>query len=134
MANRKMKSSSSRTILIVDDEEALSHMLNDLLSGEGYKVLEANNAARALGVLKSTHVDLMISDIIMPGMDGFELVAKVKELYPQVKIQLVSGYSEQIQDDNVLHKKILYKPYSQFDMIDRVKDILSSDGLDNVNQ
>ena len=128
-----MKSSSSRTILIVDDEEALSQMLNDLLSAEGYKILEANNAAQALGILKSTHVDLMISDIVMPGMDGFELVEKVKELYPQVKIQLVSGYSDQIQDDVVLHKKILYKPYSQFDMIERVKDILSDVVIGNVN-
>lgn len=133
MANRKMKSNSNKTILIVDDEEALSQMLNDLLSSEGYKVLEANNAARALGILKSTHVDLLISDIIMPGMDGFELVAKVKELYPQVKIQLVSGYSEQIKNDNVLHKKILYKPYSQFDMIERVKDILSGEEFGNVS-
>ena len=128
-----MKSSSSRTILIVDDEEALSQMLNDLLSAEGYKILEANNAAQALGILKSTHVDLMISDIVMPGMDGFELVEKVKELYPQVKIQLVSGYSDQIQDDVVLHKKILYKPYSQFDMIERVRDILSDVVIGNVN-
>ena len=128
-----MKSSSSKTILIVDDEEALSQMLNDLLSAEGYKILEANNAAQALGILKSTHVDLMISDIVMPGMDGFELVEKVKELYPQVKIQLVSGYSDQIQDDVVLHKKILYKPYSQFDMIERVNDILSDVVIGNVN-
>ena len=128
-----MKSNSSSTILIVDDEEALSQMLNDLLSAEGYKILEANNAVQALGFLKSTHVDLMISDIVMPGMDGFELVEKMKELYPQVKIQLVSGYSDQIQGDVVLHKKILYKPYSQFDMIERVKDILSGDLNGSVN-
>ena len=128
-----MKSNSSSTILIVDEEEALSQMLNDLLSAEGYKILEANNAVQALGILKSTHVDLMISDIVMPGMDGFELVEKMKELYPQVKIQLVSGYSDQIQGDVVLHKKILYKPYSQFDMIERVKDILSGDLNGSVN-
>jgi len=122
-----MASSSNKTILIVDDEEALSHMLNDMLSDEGYQVLEANSATRALGILKSTKVDLMISDIIMPGMSGFELVEKVNELYPQVKIQLVTGYSDQVQDDVVLHKKILYKPYQQFDMLERVKNMLESE-------
>lgn len=122
-----MASSFNKTILIVDDEEALSHMLNDMLSEEGYHVLEANSAARALGILKSTKVDLMISDIIMPGMSGFELVDKVHELYPQVKIQLVTGYSDQVQDDVVLHKKILYKPYQQLDILERVSNLLQSD-------
>ncbi len=120
-----MMPDNSKTILIVDDEEALSHLLGGMLLTEGYKVLEANNATRALGILKSTKVDLMISDIVMPDMDGFELVTKVNELYPQIKIQLVSGYSDQMLDDTVLHKKILYKPYSQFDMIERVNSILS---------
>ena len=121
-----MTSGLNKTILIVDDEEALSHMLNDILSDEGYQVLEANSAERALGILKSTHVDLMISDIIMPGMGGFELVEKVNELYPEVKIQLVTGYSDQVQEDVVLHKKILYKPYQNFDMLERVKSMLDT--------
>jgi len=121
-----MASSRIKTILIVDDEEALSNMLNDMLSDEGYQVLEANSAERALGILKSTNVDLMISDIIMPGMGGFELVEKVNELYPEVKIQLVTGYSDQVQEDVVLHKKILYKPYQNFDMLERVKSMLDS--------
>jgi len=123
-----MASSRIKTILIVDDEEALSNMLNDVLSEEGYQVLEANSAERALGILKSTNVDLMISDIIMPGMGGFELVEKVNELYPEVKIQLVTGYSDQVQEDVVLHKKILYKPYQNFDMLERVKSML--DGIE----
>ena len=122
-----MASSSNKTILIVDDEEALSHMLSDTLSNEGYQVLEANSAVRALGILKSTKVDLMISDIIMPGMSGFELVDKVNELYPRVKIQLVTGYSDQVRDDVVLHKKILYKPYQHFDVLERVKSLLQSE-------
>ena len=121
-----MTSSRSKTILIVDDEEALSHMLNDVLSDEGYQVLEANSAERALGILKSTQVDLMISDIVMPGMSGSELVEKVKALYPQVKIQLVSGYSDQVQNDIVLHKKMLYKPYQNVEMLARVKSMLES--------
>lgn len=121
-----MTSSRSKTILIVDDEEALSHMLNDVLSDEGYQVLEANSAERALGILKSTQVDLMISDIVMPGMSGSELVEKVKTLYPQVKIQLVSGYSDQVQNDIVLHKKMLYKPYQNVEMLERVKSMLES--------
>jgi len=119
-----MSTTGHETILIVDDEAALCQTLNDMLSEEGYRLLEASSGLRALEILESIHVDLMISDIKMPGMSGFDLVEKVNELYPQVKIQLVSGYSDQVQENRVLHKKILYKPYSRLDMIERVKNML----------
>ena len=121
-----METTSTKTILIVDDETALCHMLSDMLSEEGYRLLEASSGTLALDILKSTDVDLIISDIEMPGMTGFDLLKQVNELYPQIKMQLVSGYSDQVENGNVLHKKILYKPYSQFDMIERVKDMLGS--------
>ena len=121
-----METTSTKTILIVDDETALCHMLSDMLSEEGYRLLEASSGTLALDILKSTDVDLIISDIEMPGMTGFDLLKQVNELYPQIKMQLVSGYSNQVENGNVLHKKILYKPYSQFDMIERVKDMLSN--------
>jgi len=122
-----MELKNNQTILVVDDEAALCHTLNDVLSGEGYRLLEANSGSRALDILKSTHVDLIISDIEMPGMNGYDLVEKVNELYPHIKIQLVSGYSNRVRDDIVLHKKILYKPYTKGDMIERVKSMLSDD-------
>jgi len=122
-----MSPNNNETILIVDDEAALCQTLNDMLSEEGYRLLEANSGFRALDILKSTNVDLMISDIKMPGMSGFDLVEKVNELYPQVKIQLVSGYTDQVDENWVLHKKILYKPYSRFDMIERVRNMLNGE-------
>jgi len=122
-----MAATGNETILIVDDEDALCQTLNDMLSEEGYRLLEASSGSRALDILKSTNVDLMISDIKMPGMSGFDLVEKVNELYPQVKIQLVSGYSDQVDENRVLHKKILYKPYSRFDMIERVRNMLNGE-------
>jgi CheY-like chemotaxis protein len=121
-----METTSTKTILIVDDETALCHMLSEMLAEEGYRLLEASSGTLALDILKSTDVDLIISDIEMPGMTGFDLLKQVNELYPKIKIQLVSGYSDQVENGNVLHKKILYKPYSQFDMIERVRDMLGS--------
>jgi len=121
-----METTSTKTILIVDDETALCHMLSEMLAEEGYRLLEASSGTLALDILKSTDVNLIISDIEMPGMTGFDLLKQVNELYPKIKIQLVSGYSDQVENGNVLHKKILYKPYSQFDMIERVKDMLSN--------
>ncbi len=121
-----METTSTKTILIVDDETALCHMLSEMLAEEGYRLLEASSGTLALDILKSTDVDLIISDIEMPGMTGFDLLKQVNELYPKIKIQLVSGYSDQVENGNVLHKKILYKPYSQFDMIERARDMLGS--------
>ena len=122
-----MESTNNKTILVVDDEAALCHTLTDVLSGEGYRLLEANSVLRALDILKSNQIDLIISDIEMPGMNGYDLVGKVNELYPHIKIQLVSGYSDRVRDDIVLHKKILYKPYRNSEMIERVKSMLGSD-------
>ncbi len=116
--------SVGETILVVDDEPALSAMLEDLLSFHGYKFLQANSAEQALKILQSNHVDLVISDITMPGMDGFELYEKVSQLYPSIKIQLVSGYSEKAQTDQVLHKKVLYKPFHSNEILTHIRSLL----------
>lgn len=118
-----MEYTGHETILVVDDEPSLSNLLDDMLSSVGYRLIQANSAEHALHILQSNHVDLLISDIAMPGMDGYELAKTVSRQYPEVKVQLVSGYSE-IADDDVLHKKVLYKPFKTNDVLMRVRSLL----------
>ncbi len=118
-----MEYTGHETILVVDDEPSLSNLLDDMLSSVGYRLIQANSAEHALHILQSNHVDLLISDIAMPGMDGYELAKAVSRQYPEVKVQLVSGYSE-IADDDVLHKKVLYKPFKSNDVLMRVRSLL----------
>lgn len=81
------------TVLVVDDEVALRDLAGLILSGHGYQVLLADGGEPALALLAENRVDLVVSDVIMPGMDGYQLAQAIRRDYPGVAIQLVSGFS-----------------------------------------
>ncbi len=82
------------TILIVDDDYEIREMISDFLrDSEGYDVLEAENGKQALDILKSNKTDLVISDINMPGMKGFDLLKEVRDRFPLVKRVLITAYN-----------------------------------------
>lgn len=119
--------SGYETILVVDDEEALRNLAEEMLSSHGYKVLVAENGEAALDVLKSNKVDVLFSDVIMPGMDGYELASRVKADYPKIKIQLASGFSDMYhvrKFDEVLHELRLQKPYSSKMLLQKIRELL----------
>ena len=123
-------SEAVKEILIVDDEPSLRELLEEILQTHGYRVISAENAEIALDMLSREHVDLLISDVIMPGMDGYELSKKVRELYPDMKIQLASGFSDDrhIKNDEYnLHASILNKPFDRQQLLLRVHELLSVD-------
>ncbi|MBL8025924.1 MAG: response regulator [Fibrobacteres bacterium] len=81
-------------ILIVDDEPSIKELLKEFLSGEGYTTETASDGIDALDILKSdANFDLIISDINMPRMKGFELLKQVEILYPRIKRVLLTAYS-----------------------------------------
>lgn len=79
-------------ILIVDDEDIIRGMLEAELE-ESYSVTTAKNAAEALELCKNNTFDLVISDINMPGMKGYDLLAEIKKLYPATKVSLITAYN-----------------------------------------
>ncbi|MBD3346789.1 MAG: response regulator [Chitinivibrionales bacterium] len=79
-------------VLIVDDEAIMRDMLEIELE-EQYHINTASNANQALEILKNDTIDLVISDINMPGMKGYELIKIVKENYPHTKVALITGYN-----------------------------------------
>ena len=116
-------------ILIVDDEPALRELTCEILSIANYKVLVAGDGEAALAILANEPVDLMISDIIMPKMTGYELAKIVSERYPLTKIQLASGYnSEQAlkDDQKALHHHILRKPFRSSQLLYTVAELLNA--------
>jgi len=116
-------------ILIVDDEPALRELTREILSIANYKVVVAGDGEAALAILANEPIDLMISDIIMPKMTGYELAKIVSKKYPLTKIQLASGYnSEQalMEDHEILYSPILRKPFRSSQLLDAVAELLKS--------
>ena len=114
-------------ILLVDDEIALLDLSREILEQNGYTVIAVDSAEKALDILAGQSVDLLISDILMPGMDGCQLASIVSEKYPEIKIQLVSGYSERrslAAIDESLYKQALTKPVKFETLLNRVYELL----------
>jgi two-component system, response regulator, stage 0 sporulation protein F len=85
---------AKQVILIVDDEEGLREGLSKLLEAEGYAVLAAETGERALEILATTRIDLVLTDMRMPGMDGIALLKKIRELYGDVGVIILTGYGQ----------------------------------------
>jgi PAS domain S-box-containing protein len=79
-------------ILVVDDDLGICHSLHDLLTGEGCHVLLASSAAEALEQLRTQGVDLVLSDVVMPDADGYDLLLQVREQYPDVPVVLMTAF------------------------------------------
>ncbi|SEM28965.1 two-component system, response regulator YesN [Butyrivibrio sp. ob235] len=92
-------------LLLVDDEPFILQGLKVLLNyeDEGYEVYTASNGQDALDLIKTTNIDLIISDIKMPEMDGLELLANVRERYPDIYFVILSGYAEFSYAQKALH-------------------------------
>jgi DNA-binding NtrC family response regulator len=86
-----MDTGPKRTILIVDDEESVRSPLSRLLTGEGHAVLEAADATTALQILQEKQVHLVISDQMMPGMSGVDLLKLVRVRHPHVLRIMLTG-------------------------------------------
>jgi CheY-like chemotaxis protein len=117
-------------ILLVEDDEQVRGAILRQLRGLGYTVSEASDGQKALNVLESGEVfDLMLSDMVMPNLDGPGLVDAVWRRWPDMKVLLMSGYSEHVArkhgaiDERV---RILAKPFRRIDLATRVRETLDT--------
>ena len=118
------------TILLVEDEDAVRMFASRALKNKGYNVYEANSGVSALEVMETMpeKIDLLISDVMMPQMDGPTLVAKIREDYPKLKVIFISGYAEDALDENIAREDFLFlpKPFSLKQLAEQVKDAIES--------
>jgi CheY-like chemotaxis protein len=82
-------------ILLVEDEPITRNAFADMLRREGHLVIQAADGAQALSLLGKSHVDLVITDLVMPKLTGFDLVGQIRLKWPHVPILLISGYLSQ---------------------------------------
>ena len=118
-------------ILVVDDEHALADTLALILERAGYKSTAAYSASEALLAVEKQRPDLIISDVMMPVMNGVDFAVKVSKLHLGIKVLLISGHAgtqdmvEAARSDG-LSLDLLAKPVLPEDLLARVADILDS--------
>ncbi len=118
-------------VLIVDDEDIIREFVRGILTDEGIHVLEANGGKEAIELFKEQHkkIDLVILDMIMPGIKGDEVLREMRYLRPDVKVIISSGFMSEEQRENLREYKVdgyLDKPYRDQDVIRTIFNILSS--------
>ncbi|MGA3295424.1 MAG: PAS domain S-box protein [Candidatus Acidiferrales bacterium] len=124
--------SGSGTILLVEDDEALRTLILHSLTGRGYTVLEAANGTEALRIAgqRSREIELLLTDVVMPGMSGPQVADRVVALCPDVKVVYMSGYSEfAAKHDDLLKQgwRLLQKPLTLNDLVRAVRESLEAD-------
>jgi signal transduction histidine kinase len=127
-ANRDLH--GTETILVVDDESLVLTMAETILTEFGYKVLTASGGQKALAILSrdDIQVNLVVTDMVMPGMSGRELIERVRQLTPAMKILSMSGYL--MPADKQIGTAYLQKPFTATELLAKVRHIINKTSID----
>jgi two-component system, cell cycle sensor histidine kinase and response regulator CckA len=120
----KEGSGSDATVLVADDEAALRHAVVEILRSSGYKVYEAHSAADALQLAEkhASELDVLVTDIVMPGLRGPELARRVAQIHPGIRVVYMSGYAEGFPNAELPANSVfLQKPFRFATLLEQLK-------------
>jgi PAS domain S-box-containing protein len=122
---------ATETILLIEDADALREMVQEILEAEGYRVLAAENAERALAAAASHAgpIALVITDVVMPGMSGPAVAERMQQLRPETRVLFMSGYTDEaIGREGVLDVEthFIQKPFSAEALLRKVREVLAA--------
>ena len=117
-------------VLVVEDEEAVRKLVCHMLERQGYHVIEAQHARESVTLAQSAdRIDLLVSDVVMPEMNGRQVLSRLREIRPELKALFMSGYTEDI----IAHKGILEndlhfisKPFSEVTLSRKIREVLEN--------
>jgi CheY-like chemotaxis protein len=119
----------SETVLVVEDEQSVLNLCRQMLTHGGYRVLTARNGNEALTVYeqRSAEIDLVITDVVMPGLNGKDLSAQLTLRRPELPILFASGYDFNFLEETLLSgeiTRVIRKPYKTNELLKRVRELL----------
>ena len=124
-----MSATDNKTILVVDDEAEVRKLVGAMVSNFGYHVLTADSGEHALTLYKNHGpIELLITDVVAPGMSGPMLADKLTELQPDLKVLYISGYDNtHVVQTYVVEKghQLLSKPFTVDELQSKVRDLLA---------
>lgn len=112
------------TILVIDDEMLIREVIKEYGTRDGYVVLEAENGFQGLSIIDKNHVDLIILDIMMPQMDGFEFIKKLNKNIPVIMLSARSEEYDKLTGFELNADDYVTKPFSPKELMARVKAVL----------
>ncbi|MEJ2637280.1 MAG: PAS domain S-box protein [Calditrichia bacterium] len=123
----------TETVLLVEDDEMVRELSGDVLRQSGYKVLAASNGIDALQICEknSEKIQILVTDVVMPGMSGKELADQLTELHPDLKVLFMSGYTDDaVVRQGVLNEGLnfLQKPFSPRTLAIKIREVLDGNG------
>lgn len=119
----------SETLLVAEDDEPLRKLAVNILQAAGYRVIEARDAETALNILQNPEpaIDLLVTDVIMPGQSGVELVALAKVIHPNLRLLFMSGYAADLialRGGLTSEIAFLEKPFTRSSLLTKVHSVL----------
>ncbi|WP_057883994.1 cell cycle two-component system response regulator CpdR [Tsuneonella troitsensis] len=124
-----MNDQPSIRILLAEDEEAMRTYLARALENAGYSVVAVDRGTEAIPHLESSHFDLLLSDIVMPEMDGIELAQRCNEISPATKVMFITGFAAVTlkASREQPRAKVLSKPFHLKDLVLEVDRMFQSE-------
>ena len=120
----------AETILVVEDDDAVRRMTREFLKIKGYTVIEARSAANAIQIMeeRNEEIDLVLTDVLMPGMKGRELVERLTQIRSNIKVLYMSAYTEDAAINiGVLNPgtEFIEKPFGPDDLASKIREVLA---------
>jgi len=117
------------TILLAEDDESMRRFLASALERAGHAVTSFGDGAQAYACLKGGRFDLLLSDIVMPGLDGIELAKRAAEIDPALKIMFITGFAAVAlhpASETPRHAKVLSKPFHLRELVHEVERMIAA--------